>query len=65
MTLIGRMEKLRGEVLHANIYSAMDMWMEGIRKVQARRKEEIVNATNRHRNGGARQQEEKGKGEFW
>ena len=34
--------------------------MEGIRKVQARRKEEIVNATNRHRNGGPRFQEEKG-----
>ena len=34
--------------------------MEGIRKVQARRKEEIVNATNRQRNGGPRHLEEKG-----
>lgn len=33
--------------------------MEGIRKVQARRKVEIVNATNRHRTGGPRYQEEK------
>ena len=38
--------------------------MEGIRKVQARRKEEIVNATNRHRNGGPRFQEEKGTSEY-
>ena len=55
------MEKLRNDALHASIHSAMEMWMEGIRKVQARRKEEIVNATNRHRNGGPRYQEEKGK----
>ena len=55
-----KMEKLRNENLHANIHSAMETWMEGIRKVQARRKEEIVNATNRHRNGGPRFQEEKG-----
>lgn len=48
-------------MLHANIHSAMDMWLEGIRKVQTRRKEEIVNATNRHRNGGPRYQEEKGR----
>ena len=54
------MEKLRNEPLHANIHSAMEMWTEGIRKVQARRKEEIVNATNRQRNGGPRHLEEKG-----
>ena len=59
-----KMEKLRNENLHANIHSAMETWMEGIRKVQARRKEEIVNATNRHRNGGPRFQEEKGTFEY-
>jgi hypothetical protein len=56
------MERLRDESLHSNIHSAMERWIEGIRKVQARRKEEIVNATNRHRNGGPRYQEEKGTG---
>ncbi len=55
------MEKLRGDSLSSNIHSAMEMWMEGIRKVQARRKEEIVNAANRHRNGGPRHQEDKGR----
>lgn len=59
ITLIDKMEKLRSISVHPNIHSAMDRWLEGIRKVQARRKEEIVNATNRHRNGGPRHQEDK------
>lgn len=54
------MERLRNITVHPNIHSAMERWLEGIRKVQARRKEEIVNATNRHRNGGPRHQEDKG-----
>ena len=60
-TLLSVMKRLRGgEALHANIHAAMDAWMEGIRKVQARRKEEIANAANRHRTGTPRFQEEKG-----
>lgn len=54
------MEKLRDITVHANVQSCLDKWLEGIRKVQARRKEEIVNATNRHRAGIPRQQEDKG-----
>lgn len=54
------MEKLHDFVLHPHIHSALERWLEGIRKVQARRKEEIVNATNRHRNVGNRHQEDKG-----
>lgn len=54
------MEKLRDITIHANVQSALDKWLEGIRKVQARRKEEIVNAANRHRAGIPRQQEDKG-----
>lgn len=38
----------------------METWMEGIRKVQARRKEEIVSSANRSNSGGSRAQEEKG-----
>ncbi|XP_061181207.1 meiosis-specific coiled-coil domain-containing protein MEIOC-like [Saccostrea echinata] len=59
ITLVDKMEKLRNFVLHPNIHSALERWLEGIRKVQARRKEEIVNATNRHRNVGNRHQEDK------
>lgn len=59
------MEALRASSLHANIHSALEKWLEGIRKVQARRKEEIVNATNRHRNGTPRYQEDKGNDIVW
>lgn len=54
------MEKLREMNIHPSIHSSLERWLEGIRKVQARRKEEIVNAANRHRNGGPRQHDEKG-----
>ncbi|KAL8616473.1 hypothetical protein ACOMHN_041076 [Nucella lapillus] len=59
ITLVDKMEKLRDITVHANIQSCLDKWLEGIRKVQARRKEEIVNAANRHRAGIPRQQEDK------
>ncbi|XP_014666910.1 PREDICTED: uncharacterized protein LOC106808630 isoform X2 [Priapulus caudatus] len=52
VTLAARMEKLRNSPLHPNIHSSMADWMEGIRNVEARRKDEITNAQNRHRNGG-------------
>ena len=54
------MEKLRNFAIHPSIHSSLERWLEGIRKVQARRKEEIVNAANRHKNGGPRHQDEKG-----
>ncbi|KAK3105433.1 hypothetical protein FSP39_025152 [Pinctada imbricata] len=59
VTLVDKMEKLRNFTLHPNIHSSLERWLEGIRKVQARRKEEIINATNRQRNGGPRHQEDK------
>ncbi|XP_033733360.1 uncharacterized protein LOC117322510 [Pecten maximus] len=59
LTLIDKMERLMGAGLHPNIHSALERWLEGVRKVQARRKEEIVNATNRNRNGGPRHQDDK------
>lgn len=59
ITLIEKMEKLQEMNIHPSIHSSLERWLEGIRKVQARRKEEIVNAANRHRNGGPRQHDEK------
>ncbi|KAK3607927.1 hypothetical protein CHS0354_006521 [Potamilus streckersoni] len=59
ITLVEKMEKLRDFMVHPNIHSALERWLEGIRKVQARRKEEVVNTANRHRNGGPRHHEEK------
>ena len=50
------MERLRGgsEGIPARIRSALDRWLEGIRKLQARRKEEIMNTANRQRSAQAR-----------
>ena len=39
----------------------METWMEGIRKVQARRKEEMVGMANRNHSSAARVQDNKGK----
>lgn len=54
------MEKLRDFILYFYIYFVLERWLEGIRKVQVRRKEEIVNVINRYRNVGNRYQEDKG-----
>lgn len=59
ITLVAKMEQLRGAEVHCNIHYAMEKWLEAIRYVQARRRDEIVNATNRHRTGPNRVQEEK------
>lgn len=58
--MLMKIKKMSSHPLHANIYSAMDTWLEGIRKVQARRKEEIVSSANRNNNGGSRNVEDKG-----
>jgi len=39
----------------------METWMEGIRKVQARRKEEMVGMANRNHSSASRVQDNKGK----
>ncbi|XP_052804092.1 meiosis-specific coiled-coil domain-containing protein MEIOC-like isoform X2 [Mya arenaria] len=59
ITLVEKMERLRELNIHPSVHSALERWLEGIRKVQARRKEEIVNAANRHRNGSTRNDNEK------
>ncbi|KAK6182917.1 hypothetical protein SNE40_010492 [Patella caerulea] len=59
ITLVDKMQRLRSITIHPNVQSCLEKWLEGIRKVQARRKEEIVNAANRHRAGVPRQQEDK------
>lgn len=42
------MERLRGESVNGNIHSAMEAWLDAIKKVQCRRREELINANNRH-----------------
>lgn len=58
------MERLRRPV-HPQIHVSMEAWLDAIKKVQSRRRDEIVNSTNRHHNFVAgiptpRIQEEKG-----
>lgn len=60
ITLVAKMERLRNVQVHNNIHTAMEQWLEAISKVHARRRDEIVNATNRQRTGnGSRIQEDK------
>lgn len=60
------MERLRGETVNSNIHTAMEAWLDAIKKVQYRRREELINANNRHQDMLAgietfRIQEDKGK----
>jgi hypothetical protein len=50
ITLIAKMEQLRGEAVNPQIHSSMEAWLDSIKKVQARRRDEIINSTNRHHN---------------
>ncbi|GAB1606409.1 probable serine/threonine-protein kinase DDB_G0282963 [Argonauta hians] len=57
-TLIDKMEKLKNTLLHRNIHLTLEKWHEGIRKVQACRSEEIINAANRFKSGIPRHQDD-------
>ncbi|XP_055513322.1 meiosis-specific coiled-coil domain-containing protein MEIOC [Leucoraja erinacea] len=59
VTLLGKMERLRSSPLHANISTALDRHLEAIHVTQARRKDEIVNAANRQRQGAPRYQDDR------
>ncbi|XP_038634366.1 meiosis-specific coiled-coil domain-containing protein MEIOC isoform X2 [Scyliorhinus canicula] len=59
VTLLGKMERLRSSPLHANISTALDRHLEAIHITQARRKDEIVNAANRQRQGAPRYQDDR------
>ncbi|XP_074835349.1 meiosis-specific coiled-coil domain-containing protein MEIOC [Carettochelys insculpta] len=59
VTLLGKMERLRSSPLHANISTALDKHLEVIHIVQSRRKDEIVNASNRQRQGAPRCQDDR------
>ncbi|XP_021934301.1 uncharacterized protein LOC110836898 isoform X3 [Zootermopsis nevadensis] len=48
ITLIAKMERLRGEAVNPQIHMSMEAWLDSIKKVQARRRDEIINSTNRH-----------------
>lgn len=47
ITLVAKMENLRGDRLPINIGGEMQNWLDAIKRVQACRREEIINAGNR------------------
>ncbi|NWI95435.1 MEIOC protein, partial [Pitta sordida] len=53
------MERLRSSPFHANISTALDKHLEAVHGLQARRKEEIVNANGHQRHGPPRCQDER------
>ncbi|XP_023671451.2 meiosis-specific coiled-coil domain-containing protein MEIOC-like [Paramormyrops kingsleyae] len=59
MTLVGKMEHLRGAPVHANISTTLEWHLEAIHLTQARRKDEVINSTNRYRQGAPRGHDDK------
>ncbi|XP_074701572.1 uncharacterized protein LOC141932235 isoform X3 [Strix aluco] len=59
LTLVGKMERLRGTPVHGNISATLERHMEVIQVTQARRKDEIINAANPQRQGAPRYNNEK------
>ncbi|KAE8595460.1 hypothetical protein XENTR_v10015757 [Xenopus tropicalis] len=59
LSLVKTMEKICGGALHMNITLALEHHLEAIHLTQARRKDEIVNAANRQKQGAPRYNNEK------
>ncbi|XP_012281479.1 uncharacterized protein LOC105700319 isoform X2 [Orussus abietinus] len=49
ITLIAKMERLRGASMNQRVHKAMEYWLEAIKLVQERRKQEIANANKRQK----------------
>ncbi|XP_051176545.1 homeobox protein 5-like isoform X2 [Leptopilina boulardi] len=49
ITLIAKMERLRGASMHQRIHKAMEQWLETIKIVQECRRQEITNAAKRQK----------------
>ncbi|XP_014226946.1 putative uncharacterized protein DDB_G0271606 isoform X1 [Trichogramma pretiosum] len=49
ITLIAKMERLRGADMNQRVHKAMEQWLETIKYVQECRKQEIANATKRQK----------------
>lgn len=59
VSLVKIMERIRGETLHVNISFALEHHLEAIHLTQARRKDEIINAANRQKQGVPRYNNER------
>ncbi|XP_077123900.1 uncharacterized protein LOC143781275 isoform X2 [Ranitomeya variabilis] len=59
VSLVKIMERIRGETLHVNIHIALEHHLEAVHLTQARRKDEIINAANRQKQGVPRYNNER------
>lgn len=49
LTLVAKMEQLRGCEVHPEVHEVLERWLESLQGVQARRRDEMLNAHQRHR----------------
>lgn len=54
------MQQIRGSSLSDRIHVTLARWLEGTSKVQSCRRDEIINAINRHQSKNPQLQKEKG-----
>ncbi|KAL1471469.1 hypothetical protein MTO96_023622 [Rhipicephalus appendiculatus] len=48
LTLVAKMEQLRGAEMHPDVHASMEHWLETLRVVQACRRDEMMHQTHRH-----------------
>lgn len=48
LTLVAKMEQLRGAEMHPDVHASMEHWLETLRRVQACRRDEMMRQTHRH-----------------
>lgn len=48
LTLVAKMEQLRGAEVHPDVHASLVHWLEALRTVQARRREEMIHQAHRH-----------------
>lgn len=48
ITLIAKMERLRGSPIHPRIRESMESWMASVKRVQNKRRDELMNSSSRH-----------------
>lgn len=48
LTLVAKMEQLRGAEMHPDVHASMEHWLETLRIVQACRRDEMMHQTHRH-----------------
>lgn len=49
ITLVAKMERLRGAAMNQHVRKAMEYWLDAIKYVQERRRQELANATKRQK----------------